>query len=86
MFNFFSELKNKYVNAVSKINNYQMVMVGDNFLYIEGHLGLMTLSNEIVVFKVKNGVVTIIGEKLKVKDISDKTISIVGNIKSVEKV
>ena len=86
MFNFFSELKNKYGSIINKANNYQMVMVGDNFLYIEGHLGLMTLSNEIVVFKVKNGVVTIIGEKLKVKDISDKTISIVGNIKSVEKV
>ena len=86
MFNFFSELKNKYGNVISKINNYQMVMMGDNFLYVEGHLGLMTLSNEVVVFKIPKGVVTVTGEKLKIKDITDKTLSIVGNIKAVERV
>ena len=86
MFNFFSELKNKYGNVITKINNYQMVMVGDNFLYVEGYLGLMTLSNEVVVFKIPKGVITITGEKLKVKNISDKTLSIVGSIRSVERV
>lgn len=86
MFNFFSELKNRYGDIINKINNYQMVMVGGNFLYIEGHLGLMTLSNDVIVFKVQNGIITVTGDKLKIKDITDKTLSIVGNIRSVERV
>jgi len=86
MFNFFTELKNKYGSVLNKVNNYQMVMVGDNFLYVEGHLGLMTLSNDVVVFKIPNGVITVTGEKLKIKDISDKTLSIIGNIRAVERV
>lgn len=86
MFNFFSELKNKYCDVMGKINNSNIVMVGNNFLYVEGHLGLMTLSNEVIVFKVNGGVVTVAGEKLKIKDISDKTLTIIGNIRTVERV
>ena len=87
MFNFFSELKSKLGDIKSKvIFPYQIVMVGNSLLYLEGSLSLMTLSHENIVVKVKDAVVVISGENLSVKDLSDKTITVVGKIKSWETV
>ena len=86
MFNFFDELKTRYNNCIQKINPYQIVMMGDFLLYFEGELTLMTLTTENVVLKVKDGVITISGKKLQLKDISSNTITIVGKIEQLERI
>lgn len=86
MFNFFLELKNKCNNLKDKIVPYQLVMVGDSLLYVEGKITLMTLSMETIVFKVDNLIITVSGKNLTLKDITQNTITIVGKICSWEKV
>ena len=86
MFNFFSELKNKYGDIKNKINPYQIVMMGDYLMYIEGKITLMTLSKENIVLKVSDGVIIVTGKDLQVKDLTKNTLSICGKVKSWEKV
>lgn len=86
MFNFFSELKNKYGELKEKINPYQIVMMGDFLMYVEGELSLMTLSKENIVFKVKGAVIIVSGINLTIKDITQNTLTITGKINAWEKV
>lgn len=86
MFNFFLELKNKCNELKGKISPYQLVMVGDSVLYVEGKIVLMTLAKDSIVFKVEGGVIIVNGKNLTLKDISENTITITGKICSWEKV
>ena len=83
MFNLFDSLK-KENSLLKKDINFNIVFAGNNLLYAEGHKGLFKLEKEIVVFKVKNGVVTVKGENLFLKDLKKDTLTIKGKINSVE--
>ena len=61
-------------------------MVGSSLLYIEGAINLITLSHKNIAIKVKDGVIIITGENLEVKDLTNSTTTIIGKIKSWEKV
>lgn len=86
MFNFFNEIKNGVKNLKDKIAPYQLVMIGDNLLYVEGKINLMTLSKETVVFKVDGGVIIVNGKELGLKELTLNTIKICGKICSWERV
>ena len=86
MFNFFHELKSKCKEFQNRLSPYQVIMVGDYILYVEGKINLMTLSEETIVFKVTDGVIIVNGKKLALKDISENTITITGKICGWEKV
>ena len=86
MFNFFSEIKKGVSEIKGKISPYQLVMVGDNLLYVEGKINLMTLSQEVIVFKVDGGVIIVNGKNLGLKELTENTIKIFGKICSWEKV
>lgn len=85
MFNFFDEIKKN----VSKIDNsvlgsYTLVNISGKILYVEGHLGLTTLSKEVIVFKVKGGRIVCEGKDLVLDELSENTLKIVGQISKVE--
>lgn len=86
MFNFFDSLKQKYKILQDKISPEQCVMLGDYLLYMEGFSGIITLSQDSVVFRVKSGVVSVFGENLSIKEMSPNTITVCGKIKQVERV
>ncbi|MBR6663215.1 MAG: hypothetical protein IKL33_00145 [Alphaproteobacteria bacterium] len=86
MFNFFSELKAKFVDVKNKISPYQIVLMGDFLMYVEGNITLMTLAKENIVFKVDKDVVTVLGKNLTIKSLSTNTLAISGEICSWEKV
>ena len=85
MFNFFSELKEKCKELKQKATPYQIVMVGDYILYVDGNLSLMTLTKDNIVFKVEDGVVIVSGKNLTLKDISSNAMTIIGKITSWER-
>ena len=85
MFNFFDEIKKN----VSKIDNsllggYTLVNISGKILYAEGHIGLTTLSKEVIVFKVKGGRIICEGKDLVLDELSENTLKIVGQISKVE--
>ena len=86
MFNFFDSLKQKYKILQNKISPEQCVMLGDYLLYMEGFTGIITLSKETIVFRIKSGVMSIFGQDLSIKEISPTTITICGKIKQVERI
>lgn len=83
MFNFFSEIK-KELKLPSLDSNYQMVDINGNILYVEGHKGLLNLSDELIMFRTKNKIISVSGKDLKLKILSSTTLSIMGEIESVE--
>ena len=86
MFNFFDSLKQKYKLLTDKISPEQCVMLGDYLLYVEGYAGIITLSKEVIVFRIKSGVMSVFGDELSIKEISPNTITICGKIKQVERI
>ncbi|MBQ8844977.1 MAG: YabP/YqfC family sporulation protein [Clostridia bacterium] len=85
MFNFFNEIKSdlKYLKKIT-LDSYNIINISGSILYIEGHIGITSLSKEIIVFKVKGGRIVVEGENLIISELTDNTIKIVGKIKLVE--
>lgn len=83
MFNFFEEIK-KSVGLERDILAYNLVNVGGKILYVEGHQGLTILSKEMIAFKVKRARVTVEGRDLKLFELTESTMKIVGQIVKVE--
>lgn len=81
MFNFFEEIKK---DLKIETTDYQMVNVSGKGLYVEGQKGLLNLSSELVMFKTKNKIISVFGSGLKLKTLSSSTISILGEIKTIE--
>lgn len=83
MFNFFDEIK-KSVGLENDVLAYNLVNVGGKILYVEGHQGLTILSKEMIAFKVRRARVTVEGKDLKLFELTDSTMKIVGQIGKVE--
>ncbi|MBQ7884719.1 MAG: hypothetical protein IJ318_01315 [Clostridia bacterium] len=86
MFNFFDSLKQKYQGCLNRLAPEQCVMLGDYLFYVEGFAGIITLSSTAVVFRVKNGVISVFGSDLSILEMTPSTITINGKIKQVERV
>ena len=86
MFNFFAELKERFVDIKDKVNPYQIIMMGDFLMYVEGIVSLMTMQKESIVFKVNGGVIIVSGKDLNIKDLTNNTLAITGKIFSWEKI
>lgn len=84
MFNFFNEIKSKFKGVQDVVLPYQSVMLGNFLLYVEGFSSLITYTKETIVFKVKSGVITVVGKDLQIKEMSPSIITITGEISQVE--
>lgn len=82
MFNFFSEIK-KDLKLPSFDGGYNLVNINGKAVYVEGHRGLVSLSDEMVRVRVKEKVISISGKNLKLKIMSSVTLSVAGEIQSI---
>ena len=83
MFNFLGEIK-KELKLPEIDGSYNLVNVNGKALYAEGQRGLVSLSENLVMFKVKGKIVSVFGSNLKLKELSSQTLSIVGEIEKIE--
>lgn len=81
MFNFFDEIKYKNQNM---LDTFQIINMSNKILYAEGHKGLVSLSKELISFKVKDGRIVVEGEEMFLLELTENTIKISGKIKKVE--
>lgn len=87
MFNFFDEIKNKVKTTKEDFfDNFNIVNLSGKIVYVEGHMGLVLLSKEKIIFKVKRGQVSVEGKDLKMPEISENTLLISGQVERVESV
>ncbi len=85
MFNFLGEIKENLKTSKNvDFNSFNIINISGKMLYVEGHLGLVTLSKELISFKVKKGVVLVEGKDMVLSELSENTIKIVGVISKVE--
>lgn len=84
MFNFFDEIKSKAKSLKNKISPYQFVVIGNSLLYAEGFTSIITYTTELVAFKVKGGVVSVGGKQIAIREMTQSTITIEGEISQVE--
>lgn len=84
MFNFFDEIKNKVSFKEDVLNDYNIVNISGKIVYIEGHKGLLILSEKNVVCKLKRGQIEVCGSGLYLAELSENTILIQGKIERVE--
>lgn len=84
MFNFFEGLKKEFKLPSELFGNYNLVLVSGSFLYVEGHKGLLKLSEENISLRVKGGVLIVLGSNLSIKELTPNTISITGKITNFE--
>lgn len=85
MFNFFNEIKSKFDLAVEGINEYKIINISNKILYVEGQKGIIAITDSLINFKVYHAVITIYGNNLKVKECTNDTLAICGEILKVEK-
>lgn len=83
MFNFFGELKNN-VKDLNKLENFNIINISNKIIYAEGHKGLVTLSKDVITFKIKGGRIVIEGSDMFLMELTENTIKISGTIKKVE--
>lgn len=86
MFNFFSEIKSKFKNINEVLTPYNIVIIGGKIFYVEGQISLITINSDIIVFKVDKNIVSVKGKKLNIKDITNNSLTILGEILSWEKI
>lgn len=87
MFNFFGEIKENLKNTNKiDLDNFNLINISGKILYVEGHLGLVTLSKETISFKVKNAVIIVDGSEMILSELSENTLKITGKIKKVEQI
>jgi sporulation protein YqfC len=84
LFNFFDSLKKEFKLKKENFGRFNVVLVSNDFLYIEGHKGLMKLTKDNIAFKVKGGVLVIKGVGLLLKELTQNTVAIGGKIQSFE--
>ena len=87
MFNFLNEVKENVKNPQNYgFESFNIINISGHLLYVEGHLGLVTLSKERISFKVKKGIIMVEGHDMILAELSENTIKICGTIKKVEQV
>lgn len=59
-------------------------ILGNNELYLENHKGIVEYTSEIIRINIKNGLVKVNGSNLHVKEISNESVLILGDITSLE--
>lgn len=84
MFNFFDDLKKEFKFQPNALMAFNLVMVSNSLIYLEGHKGLLKLSDDNVCVRVKKGVVCVLGKNLKIAEMTQKTIAISGEISKIE--
>lgn len=84
IFNFFSELKTKCNFPQDVVVPYNIVNIGGQIVYVEGHRGLLELSDATISCKLKTGYVEIKGNNLFVRELTQNTILIEGKIYKTE--
>lgn len=84
MFNFFDEIKNKLCIKEDAVGAYNIINISGRALYAEGHKGIVILSSEKIVFKLKFGCMHVVGRDLILAELNQNSLYISGEILKTE--
>jgi len=64
-------------------SDFRYIVISNRLFYIEGHTGLVTLSDFEIIFSIRKKKCTITGADLKIKQMDKSTAMIVGDVVGV---
>ena len=73
----------KLMQSVGSSNNYRIINLGGNSLYIEGIKSVVSFGENEMQFQLKKSLLVVAGTELKVKYLDKTTCVIIGKISSV---
>ena len=73
----------KFMQSVGSSNNYRIINLGGNSIYIEGIKSVVSFGESEMQFQLKKSLLSVAGSELKVKYLDKSTCVIVGDICSV---
>ena len=73
----------KLMQSVGTSNNYRIINLGGNSLYIEGIKSVVSFGENEMQFQLKKSLLVVAGTELKVKYLDKTTCVIIGKISSV---
>ena len=65
--------------------DYKIVLLGNQFVCVQGFKSVLKIESELIVLKTKNGELNIFGENLCIKELGSQEIKICGNILKIER-
>ena len=85
MFSFFEEIAKLSMVPYEVFNsNFKIINFGNKVIYIEQFKNIVTFEPTEITVKLARGIVKILGENLKIKNMNTSSIIISGNITSLE--
>lgn len=85
MFSFFEEIAKLSGMSYDVFNNnFKIINFGNKVIFIQQYKNIITFENVEITIKLKHGIVKVLGENLKIKNMNEGSIIISGNIKSLE--
>lgn len=84
MFNFFNELALDYNLNIGELNQFNLVNISNKLIYVEGQKGIIKILSDCITFRVRKGVISVFGQNLTIKRITNTTLVISGEIKQIE--
>lgn len=83
--NFLEEIDNYIKKEIgSSVSDYRYVNIGGQYLYLEGHSGIILLSDKEMVFALKKKKIDIKGENLSIKYFDYSTVILQGEIIQIQ--
>ena len=78
---------NNIFNAMGVIcpSSYRITICGNNGIYLEGVNRILDIQDKTIIVLVKNGKITITGNKLKITSFYESDLSIKGEVLKIEK-
>ncbi len=85
MLNFLEEISYLTGLPFDYINNgFRVINLSNRAVYVEGFTALIDVCSQEIGIKLKKGIIKLLGDNLKVKNMNLETIVVTGDIKSVE--
>ena len=84
MFSFLEEISSLTGLPFDKLGNgFRLINFSNNAVYVEGYSSLLSVTDSEIKVKLKKGILVLSGDNLKLKDMMNDSIMVVGNIKTM---
>ena len=87
MFSFFNEFLNDITIANKnslKLNGYKYINFNGEIFYFENFKDILLISNNEIILKLTSGELSILGDNLKITELSKNFLSLTGKVNKVE--
>ncbi len=75
----------KYMDAdvSTLVGEFKLTLIGTRALFIQNYIKILNYSSNKIVFKIKNDILTVVGENFEIKEMGKQEIIVVGTVFSI---